>query len=128
MAKEEYFRKLIVKSDSQSDIVTVFNNLQNWSYNGIVNGGGVQYHELVNINENAKVLFNCNNSGIIMSINVLPINMDGDERTVYRYGYDFSENQVTDIKDDILFDLCKEINNSINDVELYCGIVPSKND
>lgn len=126
MSKSEYFRKLIVKANSENDIVHAFNSLQSWSYNGTNNINGIDYYILTNLNENAKVLFTCNGSNCILSINVVPIEMNGDEKIIYRYGYDFSENQATSINDDILFDLCKEINNSIDNV--YCGIVPSERD
>lgn len=126
MLKSEYFRKLIVKANSENDIVDAFNSLQNWSYNGTNNINGIDYYILTNLNKNAKVLFTCNGSNCILSINVVPIEMNGDEKIIYRYGYDFSENQATSINDDILFDLCKEINNSIDNV--YCGIVPSERD
>lgn len=127
MSKLDYFRKLIVKANSENDIVYSFKSLQNWFYNGINNINGIDYYILTNSNENAKVLFTYNGLNCILSTNVLPIKINGDEKIKYRYGYDFSENQATSINDDILFDLCKEINNfSINNV--YCGIIPSERD
>lgn len=128
MSKEDYYRKLIIKANSQEDIIKVFENLPSWSYNGTNNDIGVEYHELINNKENAKVSFSCDNSCCITSMSVVPIDMNGDEKTVYRYGYDFSENQATFITDDILFDLCKEINNFKDSIELYCGIIPAIND
>lgn len=130
MCKSNYFRKLMVKADVASDIVTVFSGLQSWNYEGITNADVTNYYVLTNENENARVLFGCDGSTFTMSTSVLPIEMDGRETTVYRYGYDFSDNQERDIRNDILFDLCKEIRNSANtnDIALYCGIVPAIND
>lgn len=129
MGKENFFRKLIIKAESNNSIITVFRNLQNWNYDGVKEVLGVSYYQLSNENKNVNVLFNVTNCDYAISINVLPINMNGNETTIYCCGYDYSDNQARDIKSDILFELCKEINDNLpQDEFLYCGIIPANND
>ena len=109
MCKEKYFRYIILKADSKEDIEKAFNSLKNWSYDGISDIYGKKYYQLSNIDENAKVLFLHDNSNSTYSSNVLPIKTDNKIKDTYRYGYDFSENQPENLKENILFDLCKEI-------------------
>ncbi|SCJ12333.1 hypothetical protein [Intestinibacter bartlettii] len=119
MNKEEYFRYIIIKAESQEDIEEEFRNLKNWKYHGIVNMQGMQYYKLTNDTANAKVLFLYDKSNSTRSINVLPIKTYDDMYSVYSHGYDFSENQPKCLKENILFDLCKEISRRGN---VFCAI------
>lgn len=119
MIKEDYFRYIIIRAESQEDIEKEFKNLKDWKYKGIVDIDGTQYYELINDAENAKVLFLYDKSSSTRSTNVLPIKMDNDVYSVYRHGYDFSENQPKSLKENILFDLCKEISRKGN---VFCAI------
>ena len=119
MCKENYFRYIVIKADLKADIEHTFKNLKSWKYDGISKIYGRKYYKLSNINENAEVLFLDDNSNSTYSTNVLPIKIDDKINNTQRHEYDFSENQAKNLKKDILFDLCKEINLFGN---VWCGI------
>ncbi len=131
MNKNDFFRKIIIKVEQENVIKDIFSKLDVWEYKGIQNIEGCSYYVLINSNENARVLFKVTNLDYTVSQNVLPIDL-GDYnkvKSIYRYGYDMSEVQAEKIQEDILYDLCKEINRHLPANEtVYCGIIPAYKD
>lgn len=109
-----------------------------WTYKeGYLDGIKRKYIE--NKDRNVSVFFVNDKLGF-HSVNVLPIDSTiGDIYNKYEDGDDMSENQKSNIKDDILYSLCIQINKTImkyniktdedeNNINVLCGIVPSEFD
>ena len=130
MDKTSYYRTLIFKGKIE-DIYKLLNMIPKWTYKE-------KYIE--NKDKNVKVLFNFDDEVGYQSVNVLPIDSSvGDIFNKYEDGYDMSETQKSDIKDDILYSLCIQINKTMreyneciedseNSINVLCGIVPSNFD
>lgn len=135
MNKEVYFRNIILSGTTEEN-KKVLSIIPEWEFK-INNIKGINYYCIQNMNLNVQVLFN---PEIKQSTNVIPINpCIGDIYNIYEDGYDMSENQKENIKDDILYTLCLQINKIIkeynennddieNTINVLCGIVPSTND
>ena len=110
--------------------------LPNWTFK-TKNFDGIVHNCIENKKLNVQVLFD---QDIKQSKNVLPIDSTiGDIYHIYEDGFDMSDSQKSNIKEDILFSLCIQINDTINsynenveDIEktinILCGIVPSEAD
>lgn len=124
MGKENYFRKIIIIINSNSNKVNIFNKLPNWSYQGTVRYDGTStYDVLEHKTKNVKVLLkqlDSNNPNLLCSQNVLP----SDNKTPLAIT-DCNDTQEEDIRNTILFELCKELNKQS---DICCGIVPADND
>ncbi len=120
MNKENYFRKIIIRLTPNSNIETILDNLPNWSYQRDNKYGDTSYDVLEHKTKNVKVLLKKITSDFFCSQNILP--SDGKKTCVTT---DFDDIQEHDIKKDILFELCKEINEHS---DIYCGIIPAKCD
>lgn len=134
--QKHLFRSLIFTGNSE-EIYKLLKMIPEWTFKE-KNISGINQKYIENIDKNVKVLFD-DKMGF-HSVNVLPINPNvGDIYNKYEDGYDMSENQKKDIKDDILYSLCILINNTINEynenikdsedcINVLCGIIPSKFD
>lgn len=132
MNKENYYRNIIL-SGRKEDIRKSLSIIPEWKFKTIQMQSVIQ-NCIENKKLNVRVLFD---SEIKRSTNVLPINSSiGDIYNKYEDGFDMSENQKSNIKDDILYILCLQINKVIkkynennedieNTIDVLCGIVPS---
>lgn len=132
MNKENYYRNIIL-SGRKEDIRKSLSIIPEWKFKTIQMQSVIQ-NCIENKKLNVRVLFD---SEIKRSTNVLPIDSSiGDIYNKYEDGFDMSENQKSNIKDDILYILCLQINKIIkkynennedieNTIDVLCGIVPS---
>jgi len=130
--KEIYFRNIILSGTKENN-KKVLNIIPGWKFKTI-NIQGVIQNCIENEKLNVRVLFDLD---IKQSTNVVPIKSSiGDIYNKYEDGYDLSKNQKSNIKDDILYLLCLQINKIIkeynennddieNTIDVLCGIVPS---
>lgn len=130
MNRISYYRSLVLNGKVE-DINKLLSMIPTWTYSE-------KYIE--NKNKNVQVLFSSNDEIGFHSVNVLPIDSTiGDIYNKYEDGYDMSENQKINIKDDILYSLCIQINKAMreyneniedseNSINVLCGIVPSNFD
>lgn len=130
--KEIYFRNIILSGTKENN-KKVLSIIPEWKFKTIQMQSVIQ-NCIENKKLNVRVLFD---SEIKRSTNVLPINSSiGDIYNKYEDGFDMSENQKSNIKDDILYILCLQINKVIkkynennedieNTIDVLCGIVPS---
>lgn len=138
MDKTSYYRSLIFNGKFE-DICKLLNMIPKWTCNeDYIDGIKRKYIE--NKDKNVKILFDLNEETGFQSVNVLPIDSTiGDIYNKYEDGYDMSEKQKSNIKDDILYSLCIQINKTIceynesiedseNNINVLCGIVPSRFD
>lgn len=138
MDKISYYRSLVLNGKVE-DINKLLNMIPTWTYNEkYIDGLKRKYIE--NKDKNVQVLFFSNDEIGFHSVNVLPIDSTiGDIYNKYEDGYDMSKNQKSNIKDDILYTLCIQINKAMceynentedieNSINVLCGIVPSKFD
>lgn len=138
MDKTSYYRSLILNGKVE-DIDKLLNMIPKWTYNEkYIDGIKRKYIE--NKDKNVQVFFSSNNEIGFQSVNVLPIDSTiGDIYNKYEDGYDMSENQKSNLKDDILYSLCIQINKAMreynentedseNSINVLCGIIPSSFD
>lgn len=135
MNKESYYRVLVLSGTTYEN-KKFLNMLPNWTFK-TKNFDGIVHNCIENKKLNVQVLFD---QDIKQSKNVLPIDSTiGDIYHIYEDGFDMSDSQKSNIKEDILFSLCIQINDTINsynenveDIEktinILCGIVPSEAD
>lgn len=135
MNKESYYRVLVLSGTTYEN-KKILNMLPNWTFK-TKNFDGLVHNCIENKKLNVQVLFD---QDIKQSKNVLPIDSTiGDIYHIYEDGFDMSDSQKSNIKEDILFSLCIQINDTINsynekveDIEktinILCGIVPSEAD
>lgn len=135
MDKTSYYR-LLIFNGKIDDIDKLLNMIPKWTYNEKYIDG-IQRKYIENKDKNVKVVFNLDDEIGFHSVNVLPIDPTiGDVRNKYEDGYDMSKNQKSNIKDDILYSLCIQINkikreynenieDSENSINILCGIIPS---
>lgn len=134
MDKENYFRTLIITGKTE-DINRLLNMIPKWiCKEEYIDGIKRKYIE--NKDKNVSVYFVNDEMGF-HSVNVLPIDSTiGDIFQKYEDGYDMSENQKSNMKDDILYSLCIQIKKTVmeynekteddeNNINVLCGIVPS---
>jgi len=120
-------------SGTKEDIRKSLSIIPEWEFKTIQMQSVIQ-NCIENKKLNVRVLFD---SEIKRSTNVLPIDSSiGDIYDKYEDGFDMSENQKSNMKDDILYILCLQINKIIkkynennedieNTIDVLCGIVPS---
>ena len=132
MNKENYYRNIML-SGTKEDIRKSLSIIPEWEFKTIQMQSVIQ-NCIENKKLNVRVLFD---SEIKRSTNVLPIDSSiGDIYDKYEDGFDMSENQKSNMKDDILYILCLQINKIIkkynennedieNTIDVLCGIVPS---
>ena len=138
MDKTSYYRSLVLNGKVE-DIDKLLNMIPKWTYNE-KNIDGIKRKYIENKDKNVQVFFSSNNEIGFQSVNVLPIDStSGDIYNKYEDGYDMSENQKSNLKDDILYSLCIQINKAMreynentedseNSINVLCGIVPSSFD
>lgn len=138
MDKTSYYRSLVLNGKVE-DIDKLLNMIPKWTYNE-KNIDGIKRKYIENKDKNVQVFFSSNNEIGFQSVNVLPIDSTiGDIYNKYEDGYDMSENQKSNLKDDILYSLCIQINKAMreynentedseNSINVLCGIVPSSFD
>lgn len=121
MNKEDYYRRVIIHgiTDNDLDALPIFDG---WEYQSGYKFGNSS------IGAGVEILFRKASSGDYISQNVLPIdgaNLNIDE---YYKGFDSSEEQMDDIKDDVLYDFCICFNRVKEKVFpeklILCGIEP----
>lgn len=137
MGKKDYRRSLIFTGETK-DIIKLLNTVPRWTYKEEYLDG-IKRKYIENIDRNVRVFFVNDKLGF-HSVNVLPIDSTiGDIYNKYEDGYDMSENQKSNIKDDILYSLCIQIKKIImeynekteddeNIINVLCGIIPSEFD
>lgn len=126
--KEDYFRRIIVAGE---DAWKAIKHLENdWCFDDKDEALSENQIMLKNVKLGVEIVFNRDNESIFTSINVLPIDCRDLNNPDYNKGFDSAENQMEDIRDDILFNLCCRINIVIdkNDLKVFCGIKPSEYD
>lgn len=128
MDKTNFYRHLIIVIDAN---INWFSNIDEWTYSA-----DKDYFWLQNKRRNVKVAFKRTKYGY-RSINVHPLSeyFEDGYKEDYNKGYDFSEVQCSDITQDVLYELCKIINNKIEELCVCglcdsgeCGIVLSKHE
>lgn len=137
MDKIKYQRSLIFTGKTE-DIIKLLNMIPRWTYKEEYLDG-IKRKYIEDKDRNVRVFF-VNDERGFRSVNVLPIDStSGDIYNKYEDGYDMSDNQKSNIKDDILYLLCIQIKKTIieynekteedeNIIDVLCGIVPSDSD
>lgn len=125
MRKEDYYRSLIIYGLTDED----FDNM------GII---GDWVFSAAYIFQNAEIgveiHFRKKSNGVYQSINVLPLDATNLNSSKYEEGFDSSDNQMEDIKDDVLYKFCLSFNEMARKEMLgtdrlwLCGIIPSNAD
>lgn len=135
MNKESYYRVIILSGETNEN-KKILNMLPGWTLKN-KKFCGISRDCLENEELNVQVVFD---QDIKQSINVIPIDSTiGDIYHIYEDGFDMSEQQKENIKDDVLFSLCILINDTVNTynenleeientINVLCGIVPSEAD
>lgn len=130
MSKEDFYRTLIF-AGSKEDVCRIFAIIPDWKYSKKYENG-IEHHCIENEDKNVKIILKYEIG--FQSVNVLPIKPSDNFYDIYEEGYDASENQKSNLQEDILYSLCLQINtivrkyneDSIDDsIEVLCGIVPS---
>lgn len=128
MDKSDFYRNLIIVIDANIDW---FSNIDEWTYSKDIDCFWLQ-----NEQRKVKVAFKETKYGY-KSLNVHPLSEDFEDGYTedYNKGYDFSEIQCLDITKDVLYELCKIINNKIEELCVNdlcdggeCGIVLSRHE
>lgn len=118
-------------ADKEEDALKAIKHLENgWHFDDKDEELSENQIKLKNVELGAEIVFNRESEYIFTSINVLPIDCSNLNSPEYNKGFDSAENQMKDIRDDILFNLCCRINNVIenNDLKAFCGIKPAEYD
>ena len=128
MGKEDYFRFLIIYglTDDDLDNIRSFNG---WIFKKEYDMLNAYIFENVEIG--VQITFRKRFNGDYQSINVLPVDSSKLNSSNYEEGFDSSDNQMEDIKDDILYKFCLSFNVMAGkemigtDRLWFCGIIPS---
>lgn len=125
MDKMKYFRKIVFVNYGTDKIDTLLEQIPSWECEEEKIDMN-SYKVLKNSDKNVKIYF-LENSGCWASTNVLPINQVDGSDIYYEKGYDKSENQKEDLREDILYSLWLLINKVIKEegLDFYCGLIPS---
>ena len=128
MKKEDYYRSLIIYGLTDED----FDNLGNfsgWMFKKTLDTGAAYIFQ--NIEIGVEIYFCEKSKGVYQSANVLPLDASKINSSRYEEGFDSADNQMEDIKDDILYRFCLLFNkmarrSMIGTDRLWlCAIVPS---
>lgn len=126
--KENYYRRIIIAGEDAMKTIQDINN--GWEFEDKAEELSENQMMVKNTDLGAMIVFSRESECIIVSVNVLPIDFNNMNHPDYNKGFDSAENQMDDIRDDVLFNLCCRINNVIeeNDLNAFCGIKPSEYD
>lgn len=122
---ERFFRNLMLGHVEIEEIKEVFANLENWEMckekEPFPNNEDIVLH---NRDKNVKVYFRELNNNLI-SCNILPLDINREVKCNTDTG-----KQAYEIKEDILFSLCQEINKvSLENIgQKICAIIPTLNE
>lgn len=121
MCKENFFRTLKIYG-CEDDIIAAINEASNWKFTGKNDNCGIIRYHFENVKLKAEVLFeNCNL--YFRSSNVLPLDTKNFSDPEYEKGFDSSENQAENYKDDVLYKLWKAI-----EPKIHCEFILSNMD